>query len=208
MFYKLKKSFLICLNFTLCLHLDNILIMKKLLFFLFCTSYYINAQNLFMLKTSQVTFFAGTPIEDIDAKNTKSTSFINLKTGDIMVSIPNKDFVFKRGLMQEHFNENYMESEKYPKSTFKGTIQNIDSLNLQSGEPQKIAVKGILNMHGVEQNQLINAVISAQKNGLFVESSFFVKLEDFKIDRPKIVWEKLAEKVEVKLKFEYVPYQK
>lgn len=166
------------------------------------------AQSLFSLKTGQITFFAGTPIEDIDAKNIKSTSFINLKNGDVMISIPNKDFVFKRALMQEHFNENYMESEKYPKSTFKGTILNIDSLNLQSGEQLKIRVKGLLNIHGVEQNQTIDATIVAQKNGFLVESKFFIKLEDFKIDRPKIVWEKLAEKVEINLKFQYEPYQK
>src|SRR5689334_17694882 len=82
------------------------------------------AQPIYRSTSSAVSFFAGTPIEDIDAKNEKSVSFINTATGEVIVSIPNTAFEFRRPLMQDHFNENYMESSRFPKSEFKGKIDN------------------------------------------------------------------------------------
>lgn len=182
--------------------------MKYILSLLFLLVHVSFSQDVYVLKSSQVSFFAGTVLEDIDAKNSKSISVFNAKTGDVQIQIPNKEFIFKRSLMQEHFNENYMESEKFPQSSFKGKIINLDSINLKSSDIQKVKVKGVLNIHGVAQEKTID-VNMAFNNGIYnVDSKFIILLDDYKIERPKIVWEKLAEKVEITLKLEYAPYKK
>jgi hypothetical protein len=92
-------------------------------------SFNVSAQKLFFTKNGHVDFFSSTPLENIKADNDKVTSVINITTGDIEFSILNMAFQFKKALMQEHFNENYMESSKYPKSTFKGKLVNLDQVN-------------------------------------------------------------------------------
>jgi hypothetical protein len=177
--------------------------------FLVCIlPFVVYAQELYALKSGKVNFFAGTPIEDIDAVNTKITSFLNIKTGDVVITMRNTDFTFKRALMQEHFNENYMESEKYPKSEFKGKVLNISTLDLSVSGEYKVEVEGNFTIHGIAKPRKIEVVIVNKDGSIQADSKFQALLADHKIERPQIVWEKLAENVQVTLSLSYEIFKK
>ncbi len=179
--------------------------MLLLALLLFCN--FIAAQEIYSIKSGSISFFAGTPLEDIDAISTKVVSFFNIKTGEVALNTFNRNFKFKRDLMQEHFNENYMESEKYPKSEFKGKILNIEAFDFSKNGEYKVQIEGKL-IHGVSKPRKIDAVITNNGLGIKVESKFVILLADHKIERPQIVWEKLAENVQTSLLLTYEPYKK
>lgn len=165
-------------------------------------------QPLYVSKTNTTSFFAGTAVEDIDATNTKAVSLLNVNTGELSISIPNKEFHFKRALMEEHFNENYMESGKYPKSEFKGKIKNPEQYNFGSSTPFVVSVTGNLTIHGVAKERTIEVTVVNQGGKIEGKANFTIALSDHNIDRPKILWEKLAETVNVTTTFTYEPYKK
>ncbi len=159
------------------------------------------AQSSFTSKEMKVGIFSSTPLEDIKAQATNGTSVIIPKTKQLAFQLPIKSFVFSRSLMQEHFNENYMESEKYPNATFKGTIQeNIDFL--KDGK-YPVTVKGVLTMHGVSKDRAIAGVIDIVKGKPTINSSFEVACADHKIKIPSIVYKKIAEKITVSVSGSY-----
>ncbi len=166
------------------------------------------AQPIYMSTSSKVSFFAGTPVEDIDAVNSKSLSFLNITTGEVTISIPNKEFHFKRSLMEEHFNENYIESEKYPKSEFKGKINDVQKIDLASKDPMAITITGVLTVHGVQKERTLNVTLRIHDGKIEGETKFDIPLADHNIERPKILWEKMAENVSVTSLFTYEPYNK
>ena len=183
--------------------------MKKLIFlFLAFTASDGIAQTIYQATSSTISFHAGTPVEDIDAVNSKSLSFINKTTGEVSISIPMKDFHFKRPLMEEHFDENYLESAKYPKAEFKGKINDIGKIDFKSSAAIEITVAGTLTIHGVAQERTLNVTLQPSDSKIHGETKFVVTLSDHKIDRPKIMWQKIAEKVNVTATFTYEPYQK
>ncbi|MCX8489944.1 MAG: YceI family protein [Cyclobacteriaceae bacterium] len=149
---------------------------------------------------SKVSFFSQAAIEDIKAENTKSISILNLATGEVAFSIPISDFEFEKSLMKQHFNEKYLESEKYPKSTFAGKLGGFDPAKKSI---QQVTAKGKLTIHGVTQEVIIPGTIDLTGNQIVAKSVFKVKLVDYKIKIPKMVWQKIAEEIEVTLEFNY-----
>jgi hypothetical protein len=166
------------------------------------------AQSIFSIKSGKISFFAGTPMEDIDAVNSSIKSFFNITTGEVVISMSNKDFIFKRALMQEHFNENYMESEKYPKSEFKGKVVGIENYSLSTTGSYKVQVEGTLTIHGVAKPRKIDVNIENKNGVLIVDSKFDILLTDHNIERPQIVWQKIAEIVQTTLSLSYESYKK
>jgi hypothetical protein len=165
----------------------------------------INAQ-IFKSKKDEVkvSFFSSTPIEDITAVHSTSTSVI---IGDsIKFSMSNTGFVFPKPLMQEHFNENYMESSKYPKSTFRGKIN--EKIDLTKDGVYKVTCTGVMYMHGVEKVITVPGTITIKGGELNLVASFKAKLEDYKIARPKMVMDKIAEEIDVKINANYATYKK
>ena len=160
--------------------------------------------NVIKSDTASIEFHAGTPLEDIDATNTDVRGLINIKTGSVAFVAPNRGFHFKRSLMEEHFNENYMESDKYKVSTFKGKIINFDEIDLSKDGTYKAIVEGVLNIHGVEKERKIDGEIMVKGKEIMVKSDFMVKLADHKIDIPKIVTEKIAEEVKVNVNATFI----
>ncbi|CAN5224454.1 hypothetical protein BH09BAC3_BH09BAC3_20390 [soil metagenome] len=177
------------------------------LFSVFAVTFAI-AQPIFQTTSSTISFHAGTPVEDIDAVNTKSLSFLNSKSGEVSISIPVKDFHFKRPLMEEHFNENYLESGKYPKAEFKGKINDVEKIDFASGQKIEITVTGMLTVHGVSKERTLNVTLQSSDSKIQGETKFDVALIDHKIDRPKILFTKIAETVNVTALFTYEPYKK
>jgi polyisoprenoid-binding protein YceI len=149
-----------------------------------------------------VSFFSDAAIEDITAKNKKSTSLFNAETGDIAFSVPIKEFEFAKSLMKEHFNEKYMDTEKYPKSTFQGKVT---GFNPQASGVQNAKAQGKLSIHGVTKDVEIPGTIEKQGDKLLMKSKFVVKLEDYKIEIPQLLWQNIAEQVEVTVDFVYKP---
>lgn len=155
---------------------------------------------------SEFSFFSKAPLEDIEAKNTRAASIINASNREVVVRIPVSQFQFSNKLMQQHFNENYMESEKYPYATFKGKINEI--IDLSKSGVYSVSANGILNIHGVDQNRKLTAKLSVGENSMQLETKFEVMLADHQIEVPKLVFKKIAEKIEVSASLNYVPLKK
>jgi len=186
--------------------------MKKYMciFFLFLSST-LFAQERYFSKTAQISFDADGSLDDIEeikAKNSKATCVYDATTGQFEWSVTIKDFVFANSLMQEHFNENYMESEKYPKASFKGKVQNFSQVQLQKNGTYKSTITGKLTIHNVTKDVSVSAtfVVNGQKiNG---KAEFETILEDYNIERPSIVGMKIAEKVKIMIDVTLEPLKK
>lgn len=162
----------------------------------------VNAQ-LASTSTGVISFFSSTPVEDIQAQSGKVLGVVNLQTREVAFNVVNTTFEFPNKLMQEHFNEKYMESEKYPNSTFKGKINEVIDLT-KDGE-YKVTVTGKLNIHGVEQERTIPGTIVVKDGLVSIVSDFKVKVADHRIEIPKLVVAKIAEEIAVKLDVKLVP---
>lgn len=177
---------------------------KYLLFvFLFCTLYAV-AQK-YKTEKSIVSFFSKAKIEDITAQNTKASSIFNLESGDIAFSIPITEFEFAKSLMKEHFNEKYMDTEKFPKATFQGKITGYQQ---KASGPQAAKANGKLTVHGVTKDVEIPGTVEIKDGSVLLQSKFTVKLDDYGVPRPKLLWQNIAEEVEVSIDFTFTPHEK
>ena len=140
--------------------------------------------------------------EPIKASNNKTVSIINSATGEIAALIRISEFDFRLGLMQEHFNENYLESNVYPNSTFEGQIKNfiLEELNQEYKEYE---IGGVLTIKGVINDIITKAKIRKIDEKIELSSGFSVMLSDYKIKIPKIVFKKIDEEVKINLNFVY-----
>lgn len=159
----------------------------------------------YQLAESELSFFSSAPVEDIEAKSSKTRSLLNIETGELAFVTPIRSFVFDKQLMQEHFNENYMESEKYPNASFKGRLSGYEK-GKQGKQP--VIARGEMTIHGVSRNIEAAGEIEFREEELYVKASFPLKVADFNIEIPSMLFYNIAEVVEVKLKGRYVPYEK
>ena len=155
------------------------------------------SQNLFKASAGEISFFSSTPVEDIDATNKLVKALINTDNNEIVFITTIIGFKFKKPLMEEHFNENYMESDKYKVATFKGKI--ITPIDYSIDGKYKVQAKGILNIHGVDQDREIPGELVIKDDHIELTSNFDVKLADHDIKRPKLVIKNIAETVAVKV---------
>ncbi len=176
--------------------------MKKFfLTFVLITSSVIFAQDKIITKTGEITFEASVPaFEEVKAKNDGVTCVINTTNGEIASLALVKGFRFKVALMEEHFNENYIESDKYPKATFKGKIEGFDFSKL-TATAKEYTIKGKLELHGKSKDITIKASISKSSQGVELKSSFNVNADDFDIAIPSVVSKKVSKKVNVTLDY-------
>lgn len=164
-----------------------------------------NSQERYLTKNGAINFFSKAAIEDITADNNQVLSIIDATKGKMAISILMKSFLFEKALMQEHFNENYVESDKYPKATFKGDILNFDAIN----ETASIAkVKGILTIHGVSKETTIEANMVKTPDAILVEGEFMINLADFDVEIPAVVAKNIAKNIKVTFNFNHTPYTK
>jgi hypothetical protein len=177
---------------------------KKYLFvflvFIFLPSV-IKAQK-FITDKGKVIFFSDAVIEDIEASCNIVGSMFNITNGEVVYILKIRDFDFQKSLMREHFNEKYMESEKFPKATFQGKINGYKP-NV-AGE-QKVWAEGLLSMHGVSKQLEAPGTIKFEQGKIILSSKFKVKLKDFNIKVPTLVWQNISEEVEIKVDFIYKP---
>lgn len=158
-------------------------------------------QEVFTCRNTTLSFFSATPVEDIDATSDKGVSAINLKTGDVYFKVAVNTFKFKKSLMEEHFNENYMESDKYPHAVFKGKM--VSPPDLHKDGTYEVLVDGTLSLHGVDKAYREKATITVKDGKPSANAKFNVRLSDHRIKIPTLVIKNIAEVVEVTVKADY-----
>lgn len=178
--------------------------MKKLLTFallLFIVSVF--AQDKMVTKNGKIIFEASIPaFEEVKAKTNQASCVLNTKTGDIASLALIKAFEFKLALMQEHFNANYLESDSYPKSTFKGKIQNFH-LEALTPVAQEYTITGKMELHGKTKNVVTIAKIrKSEDNSIEIISDFNINASDYDIEIPAIVKTKVSDKVCIRTNFQ------
>jgi polyisoprenoid-binding protein YceI len=157
------------------------------------------AQGKYMTRTGRVTFFSASIMEDIEARNEEAAAAIDLTSAQLAFSIPIRSFQFKRTLMQEHFNENYMESEKFPKSTFSGkfTDLNLDALQQPGSHP--VHIEGDLTIHGVTKHITVPGSLEVKEGHVLAFALFTVAPADYAIDVPLLVRDHIAKIVSIRV---------
>lgn len=181
--------------------------MKKLLVLLVVSFTSFKAQ-IYTAKdgATNISFFSKAPLEDIEATNKGATIVFKSTTGDIQVRISIQNFRFKNKLMEEHFNENYMESDKFPNAEFKGKInENIDYS--KEGE-QKVTVSGKLDMHGVTKPVTLSGTITKEGNDYKMQCKTAIHVADYNIKVPSMYVKNIAENVDVNFETTLAPFQK
>jgi len=154
-------------------------------------------------KNGSISFFSKSPLENIEAKNNQVMSVLNSQTGEIQFSVIIKAFHFKKALMEEHFNENYMESTKFPKATFKGTITDMAKVNFSKDGSYPVVSSGDFTLHGVTKKITTPGVITIKKGIPSASSKFSVKLKDYGIIVPKLVKDNIAEIIDISVACTY-----
>ncbi|PZF70792.1 YceI family protein [Taibaiella soli] len=151
----------------------------------------------YMTRTGKVSFYSHTPIENIEAVNNESAAAVDSKTGDVVFQVPIKSFKFEKELMQEHFNENYMESDKFPKAEFRGKLADPSAVNFAKDGVYKTNVTGKLTMHGVTKDITVPGTITVKGGTATIDAKFNIKPADYGIKIPAVVASKIAEQIEV-----------
>lgn len=163
------------------------------------------SQSLFMTRSGQISFFSKTPVENIEGINNEVTSMLDTGKGDLVFAVLIKSFHFEKALMEEHFNENYMESTKFPKATFQGKITNLSAINLTKDGTYEANIEGDLTIHGIKQHHKAAGTITVVKGKITAVSTFALKLADYKIEIPSLVADKISPTIEIRVNCQYEP---
>lgn len=160
------------------------------------------AQEIHQANKVKISFFSSAPIEDINAVSKEGKSVMNVETGEVSFEVRIRTFQFRKAKMQEHFNENFMESDKYPVATFKGKFR--EEIDVSENGEYKVTLQGILDIHGVKRDRVIPARLKIQNGKMNLQSQFEVACKNHDIEIPKILWKNIAEVVRVKVNTNYV----
>jgi polyisoprenoid-binding protein YceI len=156
-----------------------------------------HGQDKFITRTGHIWFYSTTPIENIEAHNRQVNAAYNSGTGEFVANVLMRSFQFEKALMQEHFNENYVESSKFPKGTFKGKVLDAASLDLKENKENKVKVEGELTIHGVTQKVITEGTIKKIGEDLIIKAKFPISPKDYNIKIPKVVEGNIAKTVDV-----------
>lgn len=157
----------------------------------------------FTSEQNHVSFYSEAPLEDIEAHTYNSKSVFDLQTGKIVFSVPISTFEFEKSLMQQHFNEKFMESGKYPRAKF---IGNVEDFNKEQGK-QAVTAKGEIEIHGVTKEISVPGEMEIKDQQIIITAEFPLTVADFDIKIPKVVARNIAETVDVTLNFKYEPHE-
>ncbi|WNJ18118.1 YceI family protein [Pontibacter sp. G13] len=156
-----------------------------------------------MTRTGHIWFFSETPVENIEAHNNQVSSVLDGESGALVFAVLMKGFQFEKALMQEHFNEKYVHSDKYPKATFKGKVVDMSGVNLSEDGTYEVEVAGTMNLHGVDQDIKAPGQIVVKDGKATAKADFPLTLEDYKIKIPGAVKDKIAETITIHVDVAY-----
>ncbi|MFC2107007.1 YceI family protein [Bacteroidota bacterium] len=162
----------------------------------------------FISKNGHIKFYSETKIETIEAHNHQVNCALNTKTGDFVFKVLMKAFEFKKALMQEHFNENYVESDKFPNATFKGKIENLEEVDFDIAGIFDVVVKGELSLHGITKNVSEKGTLEVKNGFIIAKSTFKIKLEDYDIKVPNTVINNISETIDIIVDVSMEEYKK
>lgn len=182
--------------------------MKNIIAFIgvFIITSTVYGQEIYSSKTVNISFFSSTPVEDIDATTKNATAVLTCAKNEFVFLVQIKSFTFDKSLMQEHFNDNYMESDKFPNAQFKCKIN--EPVDYKKDGTYKVTATGKLSMHGVEKERTINGIITVKGNLISISSEFDVVCKDHDIKIPTLLTQKIAETIKVKVNGDFTPYKK
>lgn len=185
--------------------------MKKRVLITLCLGllYTANLQaQIYLTRNAKVSFFSKTSMENIEAVNNEVSSILDTKKGEFAFVVLIKSFKFQKALMEEHFNENYLESNTFPKSNFRGAVKDMSKINFSADGSYPVTVTGDLTIHGVTQHIEAPGTISIAQGIISADSKFPVKLKDYNIKVPSTVINKIAESIDVTVECKFDPVKK
>ncbi|HEY8513597.1 MAG TPA: YceI family protein [Cyclobacteriaceae bacterium] len=156
-------------------------------------------------RAGRASFYSKAPLEDIEAHTDQALCVLDAASGEVAASMLMKSFQFEKALMQEHFNEKYVESDKYPKATFAGKITNLADINLSQNGTYTAKVEGKITIHGETHPLTTDVELVVQDNTIRASGSFPLRVKDFKITIPSIVSRNIAEVIDVRVAFDLRP---
>ncbi len=183
--------------------------MKTVLLSLLFISFvpHISAQDIYYTKKGHISFFSKAPLENIEAHNNEVNSFVDVKKAEVAFSVLIKSFKFENALMEEHFNESYMESDKYPKANFSGKVKNPEIVKKGEDGSYQVTIEGTLTIHNVSKPLTTIATVTIKNNQLSGKAKFNIRLADFNIKIPSVVSQNIAEIIEVTVDCQYLPFE-
>lgn len=158
---------------------------------------WVSAQGKYYTKSGNVSFYSKSPMENIEAHNGKGVSVFDIASGRLEFSVLLKGFEFEKAKMQEHFNEEYVESDKFPKAVFAGNIKDIGAMKVGKDGTYTVQVSGTLTMHGVTKPQNAQATFTVKNGTISAVSQFTVPLSDYDIKIPSLVADKISNIIEI-----------
>ncbi len=184
--------------------------MKKVPFIivLLLTGCQLFSQAVWYTKTGSIHFDANSALEKVEALNRNATCVLDPGSGDIQLSVLMKGFEFAKALMQEHFNENYVESDKFPSGTFKGTVVNNKDVNYAKDGDYPAQVKGKLTLHGITRDIESSGTIRISQGKILIQAAFSILLKDYAIQVPSIVSDKISSTVKISVDMSLAPLKK
>ena len=166
----------------------------------------VSAQK-YMTRTGTISFFSHTPLEDIKAENNQVASVLDISTGDIVFQVLIKSFRFQKALMQEHFNENYLESDKFPKSEFKGKLNDLSSVDFKKDGTYNVTVSGDLTIKEVTKKLDTKGTIVVAQGNITANSVFSIVPGEYNVEIPGVVKDNIAKTIEVSVTIKYAPVE-
>ena len=162
-------------------------------------------QGKYLTDAGNAVFYSHAALEDITAENKEVASVIDGATGEIAVIVKMTAFQFEKGLMQEHFNENYVESETFPKATFRGSILNNEDVDYTTTGVYQVQVEGKLTIHGVTNKVSAGGTLEVHSEGILAKAKFLLNPGDYGIMIPKVVRKNISENMEIRIKLDHRP---
>jgi len=156
----------------------------------------------YVTKNGYIKFYSETPIETIVAHNNQVNSALDIENGNYIFKVLIKSFEFKKAMMQEHFNENYLESDKIPTATFSGKVVNLSEINFQSDGLYDVLIKGKLSIHGVTKELEFSGSFEIKGDKVTAKSTFVIKPSDYDIKIARAVEDQIAKSIEVTVEVE------
>lgn len=171
--------------------------MKTICFIVLTALFYLPLQaQTYVTRNGNVSFYSKTPLEDIKAENNQAFAAVDLTKKSVAFTLLQRNFLFPKQLMQEHYNENYVESEKFPKAQFSGTFSG--DVASKPGT-YKVQVNGQLTLHGVTQQVSLPAELEVQEGKMTAKAAFAVKPSDYNIKIPSLVKDKIASQINIQI---------
>jgi len=187
--------------------IQEFLMTKKILLLLISLSaVVISKAQVYTAKSGTASFYSEAPLENIEAISNSVQSILNTATKSIAFIISIRSFDFKKDLMQEHFNEKYMESDKFPNATYSGKIN--EDLDLAKDGTYEVTSTGKITMHGQEKEITVPGTFTVKDGEASLKSNFPLAVADFKIEIPQLLFQNIADTVAVKVNVNYIPYKK